>query len=151
MSISRIGVIINTKHTSLLSLVNALAKHPHKKTQNSPGGWWIGGGPGGGKEGQACEEEEGVDHGLDHGERADKGCGAKAGLDHGAIACMKHPADDYTMQDLVATVDPAGIGTTRVELVVVIFTKAAQITLWTHGGTKARAVLLKFCERTLWS
>lgn len=74
---------------------------------------------------QAREEKEGVDHGLDHGERADQGCGAKAGLDHGAIACLKHPADDYTMQDLVAT---------RVEQVVVIFTKAAQITLWTQGA-----------------
>lgn len=69
------------------------------KEQNSPGECWSGGGQGGGMEGQACEVEVGLDHGmvvdLDFGAvEKTMDCGAEMGLDYEAV--------DETMEDLVA-------------------------------------------------
>lgn len=73
-------------------------------------------------EGQAREAELGLNHSLmvdlDHGTEVGLDCGAEVGLDHGAEdETMECKAVDKTIEDRVAMVEPAKMGTTRVELV----------------------------------
>lgn len=56
------------------------------------------GGSGGGMEGQAREEDEGLDHGAE-------GRGAVVDLGSGAVAVLGHGTLDETMEDQVAMVE----------------------------------------------
>ncbi len=65
------------------------SRRPNKTSKpKSSGGWWSGGGPEGGMEGQVREGEQDRDHGavagLNHG--------AEVGLDHGSVVDLDHGA-----------------------------------------------------------